>query len=97
MEREDVRRWTEWLRPPITGCVDVFGESMDVARRRLALPDHQDKKHYCAGAAQNDCPTEDQDNPIGYVQRHLGLTDLQSRVAAVPLHVLMDSRDDSLS
>jgi len=28
MEREDVRRWVEWLRPRITGCVDLFGESM---------------------------------------------------------------------
>jgi uncharacterized protein len=28
MERDDVRRWAEWLRPRITGCVDVFGESM---------------------------------------------------------------------
>jgi len=28
MEREDVRRWAESLRPRITGCIDVFGESM---------------------------------------------------------------------
>ncbi len=28
MEREDVRRWTEWLRPRITACIDLFGESM---------------------------------------------------------------------
>lgn len=28
LEREDVRRWVEWLRPRITHCVTLLGESM---------------------------------------------------------------------
>jgi hypothetical protein len=31
LERDDVRRWVEWLRPRITRCVDLFGESMGAA------------------------------------------------------------------
>jgi uncharacterized protein len=49
LERDDVRRWAEWLRPQTEGCEYLFGESMGAA---IALQAAAVVPSFCAVAVE---------------------------------------------
>jgi len=49
-ERDDIRRWADWLRQSSPGCVDLFGESMGAA---IALQAMEVAPGICAVVAES--------------------------------------------
>jgi len=50
LERDDIRRWADWLRQASPGCVDLFGESMGAA---IALQAMEATPNLCAVVAES--------------------------------------------
>jgi fermentation-respiration switch protein FrsA (DUF1100 family) len=81
LEREDVRRWVEWLRPRITGCVDLFGESMGGA---IAVQTSAVTSGLCAVVAESSFATfrAIADDRIG---QQTGLAQSFTRMLGMPM------------